>query len=515
TSGTNPSCSGTSLTFTATSTNGGTTPIYQWQVNGVNDGTNSPTYTSSTLTTGQIVTCILTSNANCATPISATSTGDTMSINPMLVPSVSIALTSGTNPSCSGTSLTFTATPTNGGTTPIFQWQVNGVNDGTNSPTYTSSTLATGQIVTCILTSNANCVSPISANSTGITMSINPLLVPSVSIALTTGTNPTCSGSSLTFTATPTNEGTIPVYQWQVDGLTDGTNSSTFTTSALTNGQIVSCILTSNANCVSSNTATSAGITMNVSPILPVSINIVANFNPACAGSLVTFTATPTNGGTTPAYQWTVNGVNTGANAPSYSDAALANNDVIACILTSNIACSSGNPANSNSITLTVNPIPTTPVITQNFDTLFSSVAFGNQWFMGLPGNPIAGAINQSYVTTSNNDYYVIVTDANGCVSDTSNVFNVFNTNIENHANFSFNIYPNPNNGNFSIQLNNLLDGAADFELFDAIGQLVYKKKLINKNNHEFYLRGVSSGIYTIKITTSENSLTRKLIIQK
>jgi hypothetical protein len=34
------------------------------------------------------------------------------------VPSVSIALTSGTNPMCAGSSATFTATPTNGGATP-------------------------------------------------------------------------------------------------------------------------------------------------------------------------------------------------------------------------------------------------------------------------------------------------------------------------------------------------------------------------------------------------------------
>ncbi|MFN4144784.1 MAG: hypothetical protein ACK4GN_03090, partial [Runella sp.] len=33
---------------------------------------------------------------------------------------------------------------------------------------------------------------------------------PTVSIAITTGSNPTCSGSSITFTATPTNGGASP-----------------------------------------------------------------------------------------------------------------------------------------------------------------------------------------------------------------------------------------------------------------------------------------------------------------
>ncbi|MDF2437905.1 MAG: hypothetical protein K0Q95_2281, partial [Bacteroidota bacterium] len=66
--------------------------------------------------------------------------------------------------------------------------------------------------------------------------------VASVSIAQTTGTNPTCAGSSVTFTATPTNGGTAPTYQWQVNGVNSGTGA-TFTTNTLTNGQIVTCIM--------------------------------------------------------------------------------------------------------------------------------------------------------------------------------------------------------------------------------------------------------------------------------
>ena len=57
-----------------------------------------------------------------------------------------------------GTPVTFTAAPVNGGTVPAFQWKVNAANaaNATNA-TYTY-TPANGDVITCVLTSNAPCV---------------------------------------------------------------------------------------------------------------------------------------------------------------------------------------------------------------------------------------------------------------------------------------------------------------------------------------------------------------------
>ena len=259
-------CSGTSVTFTATPTNGGTTPSYQWKVNGTNVGTNASTYASTTLANNDVVTCVMTSNATpCLTGSPATSNGVTMVVNPVLSASVSIAASATTI--CAGTSVTFTATPTNGGTTPSYQWKVNGTNAGTNSATFTSATLANNDVVTCVMTSNATpCLTGSPATSNGLTMVVNPVLTASVSIAATATT--ICSGTSVTFTATPTNGGTTPTYVWKKNGTTiSGATASTYSTTALVNSDVITCVMTSNATpCLTGSPATSNAVTMTVNP---------------------------------------------------------------------------------------------------------------------------------------------------------------------------------------------------------------------------------------------------------
>ena len=344
-------CAGTNVTFTATPTNGGATPVYQWKLNGVNVGTNSPTYSNNTLTNLVPVTCVMTSNAACVTGSPATSNSVAIVVNPSVAASVSIAPTA-TNV-CAGTNVTFTATPTNGGAAPSYQWKLNGNNVGTNSSTYSNNTLANGNLVSCVMTSNAACVTGSPATSNTINMTVNTNLTPTV--AISANANPICPGTNVTFTATPSNGGTTPSYQWKLNGNNVGTNSATYSNAALATGNTVSCVMTSNASCLTSSTATSNVITMQVTANPPASVTIAPTATNICAGTNVTFTATPINGGT-PSYQWKLNGNNVGTNSATYSNNALTNGNTVTCIMTSSLSCVTGSPANSNTITMTVNP---------------------------------------------------------------------------------------------------------------------------------------------------------------
>jgi uncharacterized protein (TIGR02145 family) len=355
-------CAGTSVTFIASPTNGGTNPSYQWKVNSVYSGANSPIFIY-TPNNGNLVQCVLTSsNTICISNNPATSNTITMIVNPNLP--VSVSVTPSANPVCAGTLVTFTATPTNGGTTPSYQWKVNGGNVGANNSVYTYVP-ANGDLVWCILTSSEVCTSNNPASSIQHQMVVNPLLP--VSITISASSNPFCIGNSVTFTATHTNGGSSPSYQWKLNGSNVGTNNHIYTY-VPANGDMVSCVFTSSASCVTGNPATSNTITMTGTTGLPAGVSIVAIPNPFCPGSSVTCTATPGNGGTNPVYQWKVNGVNVGMNSPTYTFNPL-NNDSVRCVMTSNLSCVSGNPATSNKIILsgTLAPIVT---FTRCFDSI-------------------------------------------------------------------------------------------------------------------------------------------------
>ena len=149
-------CAGTALTFTPVPTNAGPAPTFQWYVNNVLVAT-SPTYTSSTLVNGDVVRVEVVPTAGfCATTKAVASI--TVNLTPVALPTVTISPRTSL-PACSSTPVVFAVDSIGRpGPTMTYQWQVNGVSvPGATSPTFTSSTLQNGQLVTLVLTTPSAC----------------------------------------------------------------------------------------------------------------------------------------------------------------------------------------------------------------------------------------------------------------------------------------------------------------------------------------------------------------------
>jgi hypothetical protein len=96
-----------------------------------------------------------------------------MAVNTVLPVSVSILADKVVPISvCSGTTVTFTAFPSNGGIAPVYQWKKGGANVGTNSAVYVDPGLVSGT-VTCVMTSDIiNCTTGNPATSNSISIAV-------------------------------------------------------------------------------------------------------------------------------------------------------------------------------------------------------------------------------------------------------------------------------------------------------------------------------------------------------
>ncbi len=169
-----------------------------------------------------------------------------------------------------------------------------------------------------------------------------------------TGSNSVCAGANGVAYSIPAVFNAT-AYAWSLPGgftIVSGMNTHAITVNVSSSAVSGNISVTPSNSCTSGTPSPDFSVTVN--PSLPVSVSIAASANPVCSGTSVTFTAAPVNGGMTPGYQWRVNGTNTGTNSEVYTYTP-ANGDAVTCVLTSNAAsCTTGNPALSNPLTMTV-----------------------------------------------------------------------------------------------------------------------------------------------------------------
>jgi hypothetical protein len=393
----NTICAGTTVVFTASPVNGGASPQYQWSVNGVDvSGETSSSFSTSGLANGAQVRVKLTSSFSCASPASVTSVPLVMTVNPLVTPTVGISSSLGQT-FCTGANSVLSSNITNGGTNPTFQWYLNNnpIPNAT-APTYTTPGTLTGNpVYTVQLTSTAACLALPVVVSAPLAITLQPGVVPSVVATSNVSGNTICSGQTVTFTADPTNGGSAPGYQWLINNqIVPNQTSVSFTTNALANGDNVAVRMTSNASCANPSQITSVAQTMVVTPGAPaaVSVSSDAPSNTVCTGQAILFTASPVNGGSAPAYQWTLNNTDIpGANQGTYQTSALSNGDQIRVRMTSNSSCANPSQAVSSPVSVVVNPNVTPQV---SLSHLPVGVSFCAGTSVQITANPTNGGTN-------------------------------------------------------------------------------------------------------------------------
>jgi large repetitive protein len=371
-----------------------------------------------------------------------------ISVNPTLT--ASVVVNASTVSVCSGGAITFTATPTNGGTSPTYQWFLNSTTtavSGQTSSTYTLATPASGDQVFVKMTANPapNCLNPSTSPATSNTITLNTApATPVVNITQSTPTTTVCSGTSVTFSvATSTALGSNPTYQWLLNGTPiSGATAATLTTTTLINNNVVSLIVTSSiaANCLTQTTATSAGISMTVTPLTTITTQPIGAS--VCQGATPVLSSTASGTGTL-TYQWqscTSASATTGTNlsSVSYPTALTTSLTTPAAGATPGyyrmVATGTCGSATSAIATISINTptaITTPPAaqaICEGTTATFSTVAQGQgtisyQWL--LSGASISGATNSSYsipnLAASNaGQYSVAVTATCGTVTSSA-----------------------------------------------------------------------------------------------
>lgn len=173
---------------------------------------------------------------------------------------------------------------------------------------------------------------------------------PSIYIAASAKT--ICAGANVSFTSAVYNAGLLPSYQWKKNGINVGSNSKTFSANDLTNGDVITCVLTTSSQISASSNSITFVVTANLTP----SVDVTASATTICPGGQVVFTANAINGGITPSYQWKKNGINVGSGTTSYSDSGITASDVITCVMGSSLTCKTSATATSAPVSVTMKP---------------------------------------------------------------------------------------------------------------------------------------------------------------
>lgn len=424
------------------------------------------------------------------------STAGTFAFAPVVVLPAQVSAAASNPTPCQGTSVTFTATPTNPGSSPQYQWLKDNVAiAGANSATYATTNYATGDAFSVVLTSSLSCGTPNVDTSAAVTLTISPPQTPTASLTSSFQGDTACTGQSFTFTAQINAAGgTNPQYAWfknttQLNGQT----GTSYTSNSLINNDSIRVRVTLTGNCLTSNQIFSPARRIRI-------VNLVANAGvdtTLCPGSPeVTFRGIPSGGnwlGTGVAAAGTFNPVNSGTYNLTYS--------------VSKYGCQ-----RTDSKIVTVATLPAV-AYTVSGNVLSGTATGATAWQWYKDGNPIPGASSQTYEITESGEYCVEATFANTCKAKSACTLQTF-TGTGDLLNLgSLKLIPNPSQNEVQISWEG---PASEIRILNVLGQEAERIQVqqgISGIRKEF--GHLPSGMYKVMLIKADGSREISTLIRK
>jgi uncharacterized cupredoxin-like copper-binding protein len=449
----NKICPGESVTFTASAA---IAAYYEFLIDDISvQNSTTNTYTTKSLTNGQVVTVKAIPSTGCA---SAPSNSMVITVNNP--PVVNLLSSDFDHSICPGETVTFTATSATAST---YEFLVNGssVQNGP-SDEFITSTLTNGQTITVRGYDGNGC----STLSTGITITVNP--VPFVILTSSEFDQTICAGDGVTFIAFTS----IPVasYNFLINGASvQNSSSATFSTTSLLNTDIVTVEATTAAGC----SALSNTISFTVKSLPSITLSDSDPDDIICVGEAITFTAISA---TADSYEFFVNGssVQKGSST-QYITSSLTNGQTVTVQANSADGCS----ITSSGITFTVNSLPTVNLISDKSTicsgetVLFTANSVtATEFEFFVDGISVQNSASNTYVTSSLTNGQIVtvkVSDGNTCTALSNSVTTIVN--------------PLPLISMFSSDADNVIC-AGDVITFTANAPTA--------TNYEFFVDGVS-----------------------
>ena len=454
-------CGASAITFTASPTNGGSSPTYQWYLNGSAVGNGASTY----------VTNPAADNAGnySGTWNSGSNQGSGMGPWAFTVGSSSGAFIG--NPSNDGNGIAGIGTSAHGlfatgnayintarnFSTPmqigdelrfywVFNWDANGGSKGFDLK-------ASGSTIFNVNNGGSSTITAGGATAdAGYGTTPMYVTVKRTSASVYTFTM-TRRSDGTTYTATFNNSNAIDGINFYVGNQNDGSGNRNLYFNGLemrppqaSDAIYVEMTPSAQACLTSASAVSSSTITLTSTASTPTVAIQSSAASAVCSGVPVTFSVnTSANMGSGPSYQWKLNGTNiTGANSPTYASSALANNDQISLEMTSSLSpvCLTAASAQSSTIatavststSITSQPAASSACASGSTSFTVSGAGQGTltyQWKKG--GNNVTG--NQSATTnvltlsgvsaSDIGDYTVDVTGSCGSVTSNTAAFTI------------------------------------------------------------------------------------------